>query len=186
MARLGLPTRFIAWQARSGRSAGIAERHIDLLAEVLDALADILALDLVFVPFFVGAPHDDVSVARRVAARMRHAVAVIEGERRPAVVKGVMACAALGVGTANHFAVFAASSGVPVVALYDTPYMRRKFEGLAALLPGLVLPFGLPADTREVIQAAERLMRDPGRPTLPDRFDALSWLLAMARERGRV
>ena len=49
--------------------------------------------------------------------------------------KAILGRAALAVGTANHFCVFAASMRTPVIGLYATAYMEQKLIGLAKIWP---------------------------------------------------
>lgn len=183
LAAHGIVDEYIVWQARFGSRAAISERHARVLARTLDGLAGMLGLRLVFVPFYVGGVRDDRAAARLVASRMRHDVTVVEGERRPAVVKGIVEGAQLAVGTANHFAVFAASSGVPVLALFDSEYMGRKLRGLAALAPDTVRAVPLPAESRDLVCTAQGLVAYRGRVPDFERHDVLRDLLELIEER---
>jgi polysaccharide pyruvyl transferase WcaK-like protein len=176
-AKLGLGDRYIVWQVRFGTAAGITPAHIGELARALDALAQILKADLVLVPLYLGAPRDDLWAGAQVIRRLRGTSAVLTDERRPSVVKGLMSEAALALGCANHFVVFAASAGVPTVALFETAYMRRKLEGLAAVAPGLVAPRPASASSREILAASE-LVAGAGRSTpRSERYDVVAALL---------
>jgi polysaccharide pyruvyl transferase WcaK-like protein len=151
---LGVGDRYIVWQVRFGTVAGVPLDYAEELARALDGLAETWEAELVCVPLFVGAPRDDLWAARQVIRRLRTPSAILSDERRPAVVKALIADAVLALGCANHFAVFAASSGIPTVALFATPYMRRKLEGLAAIAPRLVAPRPAGTSVREILSAA--------------------------------
>jgi hypothetical protein len=85
-------------------------------------------------------------------------------------VKAVLGRASVGVGTANHFCVFAASMGTPVVGVYATPYMEQKLVGLAKLWPDRVTALAKEAGLNPSVMSAagRRFVEDQlGRPGEP-------------------
>ena len=92
----------------------------------------------------VGQGSDDRSAAARVRRHLRVQNWSLPDELDVRTTKAILARAVLGVGTANHFCVFAASAGTPVIGLYSSPYMEQKIAGLAELWPSLVT--ALPKD----------------------------------------
>jgi len=133
-----LPERFVAAQIRFDRSNGLGPRDGDRLARLLDRVSEALQLPIVFLSFHEGAVSRDRHAAALVTDAMKAQAFVAPGPLDARLAKGVLARAELAIGGANHFCVFAASSGVPCVAVHRAPYLRHKLDGLAELWPDVV------------------------------------------------
>jgi polysaccharide pyruvyl transferase WcaK-like protein/SAM-dependent methyltransferase len=139
LAGLGVDGAFIAAQVRFGSSVGWSEADAPALAKSLGRVAKELAMPLVFVPCMTGQGADDRSAADRVRRYLDVPCMAVTQELDAMTTKAILGQASIGVGTANHFCVFAVSMGTPVIGLYATPYMQQKLVGLAELWPGRVI-----------------------------------------------
>lgn len=112
------------------------DRWMDPLAAGLDRLVEELDADVIFVPFQQGGRGlaNDALASTRVAARMRHRSrrAVLGVPLTPAQKHAALAHSDLVVGMRLHAVVFAATAGVPVVALAYDPKVRLAMESLGA------------------------------------------------------
>jgi polysaccharide pyruvyl transferase WcaK-like protein len=145
LIRNGIQEPFIAAQIRFGPSVGWSEADAEDLATSLSHLSSTLESPIVFVPCDTGDAHDDREAASRVREHLDVPSWEITEELDAQTTKAVLGRAVLGVGTANHFCVFAASMGTPVIGLYSSSYMQQKIVGLAELWPARVAP--LPKET---------------------------------------
>jgi polysaccharide pyruvyl transferase CsaB len=131
-----------------GADPDACERRI---REVLDSVLESAGGRILFLPFHraAGLPdesaaqyHDDVSVARRLCAELRHAgrAAVLSEPCSPATMAGIVARADLVLGMRLHSVIFSVAAGVPFVALEYDP----KIGGLASCagFEEFTLPFG--------------------------------------------
>lgn len=141
LARHRIPAGFIAAQMRFGPSVGWDQADSRPYARSLDRLSSELGLPIVFVPCATGVGADDRFAAARVREQLSVPSLSITEELGARTTKAVLGKAALAVGTANHFCVFAASMGTPVVGIHASPYMTHKIEGIASLWPDLVISF---------------------------------------------
>ena len=138
LGSLGVPDSFIAAQIRFGGSVGWDEGDSTAVAASLDHLAKALELPLVFVPCHTGLGPDDKYAASRVREHLNVRSWTLDEELDAPTAKAILGRAELAVGTANHFCVFAASMGTPVIGLHSSPYMTQKIVGLAELWPNRV------------------------------------------------
>jgi polysaccharide pyruvyl transferase WcaK-like protein/SAM-dependent methyltransferase len=181
LKRCGVVGDFIAAQVRFGASVGWSEADSERLAVSLDHLSSELAMPIVFIPSATGRGADDRYAAACVRKQLGVPSWAIEDELDAPTTKAVLGSAALGVGTANHFCVFAASMGTPVVGLYSSPYMEQKVSGVAELWPDRVVALPKEAGLRpeELAAAARRLLeahddarhRSRGQPSVEMRPD---------------
>lgn len=135
LSHLGVDGAFIAAQVRFGSSVGWDQFDAPALAKALSHVARDLAVPLVFVPCMIGGGVDDRSAAAQVYRHLDVPSATVTQSLDAKTTKAILGQAILGIGTANHFCVFAASMGTPVIGLYATPYMEQKLVGLAELHP---------------------------------------------------
>jgi predicted TPR repeat methyltransferase len=138
LRRRGITGPFIAAQIRFGSSVGWDTADSRRLAASLDQLSAELGLPLVFVPCHMSVGADDRTAAESVRQHLTLPSAALDNQLDAPATKAVLGRAALGVGTANHFCVFAASMGTPVVGLHASPYMEQKISGIAELWPNHV------------------------------------------------
>ncbi|MEP6993690.1 MAG: polysaccharide pyruvyl transferase family protein [Acidobacteriota bacterium] len=135
------------------------------VAGALDRLAQTTDATLVFVPFqrSARADEDDASVAARVRARLSHPerAAIFPEPRAPAQTAGWLAQCDLVLAMRLHAAIFAISSGVPVVGVAYDPKVRALLEH--AGIPSLVEPlreltgWSLQARMESALEGAESL-----------------------------
>jgi polysaccharide pyruvyl transferase WcaK-like protein/SAM-dependent methyltransferase len=160
LERNGIDGQFIAAQIRFGASVGWDEADSRSFAVSLNTLSTELELPVVFVPSATALDADD----RYAAACVRQHIDVLswtlEEELDARTTKAILGRGALGVGTANHFCVFAASMGTPVVGLYASPYMEQKIIGVAELWPQRVaaLPKATGLRPPALVAAARQLL----------------------------
>ena len=140
LRRPHVPEPFVAVQVRFG--VGFDESDCEGLANVLEELSSELDLPLLFVPCMTGSGSDDRYAAARVRAHFDVSSWAIEDELDAPTTKAILGRAVLGVGVANHFCVFAASMGTPVIGLHAVPYMEQKIKGIVELWPEIAV--GLP------------------------------------------
>ncbi len=137
LSRLG-PERdapLVAVCLRSWPVDGPPGQWEDQMARALDTFVERTGAFLVFAPFQALTRHfltDDVAAADRVMNRMaRRARAMpLDAGLRPEVLAGVLARCDLVVGMRLHSVVFAASAGVPTVALVYDPKVARLMTRL--------------------------------------------------------
>jgi polysaccharide pyruvyl transferase WcaK-like protein/SAM-dependent methyltransferase len=172
-----IPEAFIAAQVRFGPSVGWDEADSQSLALSLDQLSAEVGLPVVFVPCMTGLGADDRYSAAAVRAHLRARSWVFMEGLDAQTTKSVLGRAVLGIGTANHFCVFAASAGTSVVGLYATPYMEQKMRGLAELWPKRVAALSKDAglNPQTLVAAARHLLEthdgrngeaDPDQPSV--------------------
>ncbi|MDX1449568.1 MAG: polysaccharide pyruvyl transferase family protein, partial [Acidimicrobiia bacterium] len=110
------------------------DRWMDPLAEALDRLVDEIDADVIFVPFQHSGRGlaNDVLVSTRVAARMRNRArrAVLGTELSPTETLAAIGSADLLIGMRLHSVIFAATTGVPSVAMAYDPKVRVAMERL--------------------------------------------------------
>ena len=130
--------RMAGLDTRARSRVGVALRHWDIgvdpahweeqVALALDEFLDRRDGVAMFVPFQALREDlvDDVAVAQRVRARLRHAArtAVLDGSQSPAEKAAVLASCDLVLGMRLHSIVFAMSAGVAAVALAYDPKVR--------------------------------------------------------------
>ena len=98
----------------------LGAEHIDALAAACDHLAETYAARIQLIAFQTGyrARFDDMAAARAIQARMRHAEAAeVLAPSTPSSAVDLLGQAAMVVSTRLHGLIFAATRGVPVVAL---------------------------------------------------------------------
>jgi len=159
--RHGIPERFIAAQLRFGSSVGWEEADSHTVALSLGHLSSELGLPVVFVPCMTSSGADDRYPAACVQEHLDVPSWAVTEELDARATKALLGRAELAVGTANHFCVFAASMGTPVIGLHATPYMEQKLKGVAQLWPKRVAAFpkdvvqspaGLAAEARRLLE----------------------------------
>ena len=101
---------------------------LDRYAEIIDLVARTLGRQVLLVPMAYRGDHDDRVALRLLSSIMRTSCVLLECES-PKLTKACLAHAALGIGVANHFVIFAASVGVPCISIHASEYMRQKLEG---------------------------------------------------------
>ncbi|MFM8236995.1 MAG: hypothetical protein ACKOBG_04450, partial [Actinomycetota bacterium] len=163
LAELGATTRPFAVVSLRNRPD---PPEIGAVAELVHQLAQ-RGVACVAIPQCTEDSEDDRRVHATVAAQ---APGLLRLESLPPddVIRGIVGRSVLAVGSRYHLSVFAATAGVPAIALVDGPYTERKAEGAAAFGPGMVtiLPVTVPADT--LIAAADAACTPaPTRPVAP-------------------
>jgi glycosyltransferase involved in cell wall biosynthesis/polysaccharide pyruvyl transferase WcaK-like protein len=139
LLRRGLRGRFIAVQARLDETTGWTHSDLKLLGGALDEAASKLDLPVLLMSNMHSPDGSGDLVAGRFLSRQISATTrVIESRLSAAETKAILARAEIAVGVSNHFCVFAASSGTPVVAVYRSGYLGQKVRGLETLHPGRV------------------------------------------------
>jgi polysaccharide pyruvyl transferase WcaK-like protein/SAM-dependent methyltransferase len=131
LARNGVTGEFIAAQIRFGYGWHRAEAQE--FADLLARASSYFALPIVFVACATGLGEDDRSAAELVQRHLKSPSCIIRAELDAPMTKAVLGHATLAIGTANHFCVFAASMGTPVIGIHASPYMEQKLVGLAEL-----------------------------------------------------
>lgn len=135
---LGVHEGYVAVQARVDDSTGWTIQDVADLARQLDDLATGLDAAILLIPMMTGERSPDFVTLTAMRGALASPCAVAPASGGEDIIKGLIARASIAVGTSNHFCVFAASSGVPVVGLWKTPYLGQKLVGLAELVPELV------------------------------------------------
>ena len=135
LKRHGIREPFIAVQMRFGGSVGWSEVDSQSFAIALSGLSSALGLPVAFFPCMLSLGKDDRYAAACVRQHLDVESWSLTEELDAPTTKAILGRAALAVGTANHFCVFAASMGSPVIGIYATPYMEQKLNGLAKLWP---------------------------------------------------
>lgn len=160
LSRHGITEPFLAAQMRFGGSVGWDEADAPKVACALNGLCTELELPVLFVACHVGLGADDRAAAALVREHINCVSWALDEELDARTTKALLARASLGVGIANHFCVFAASMGTPVVGLYGSPYMKQKIIGLARLWPSRVaaLPKESGLRSPELVDAARHLL----------------------------
>jgi hypothetical protein len=140
LARHGLAGPFIAAQVRFGPSTEWWAEDAFRIGAVLSRVGEDLRLPVLFVPLShsrIGNHEQEAAVS--VSKHMRGRPMVLTENLDAPTTKAVLGEAFLAVGISNHFCVFAASMGTPVIGMYSSPYIRHKIEGLAAIERQLVV-----------------------------------------------
>jgi polysaccharide pyruvyl transferase WcaK-like protein len=109
------------------------EKHLRLLAQVVDQLASHYRLPALVVPIALQESDSDIESGHRLAALTTTAqVEVLEkSDLSPIDVKSIIGSSLGAVGVSYHFCTFALSQGVPAVCLFDGDYYKQKALGLA-------------------------------------------------------
>lgn len=132
LAMAGITGAYIAVHFRVDRNCPF-ERLKARFAEAVDCIAGELTAGVVFVPMSYAAADDDRDACRAVMQLMSTRAVLIDVAGDACLTKSLIEGAALAIGFANHFCVFAAGAGVPTVALFGTEYMEQKMRGLQGL-----------------------------------------------------
>lgn len=108
------------------------ESMVDLFASVLDEIAELYGVDIVFVPHVTGpaASKDDRRIHAEVAARMHSRNHVITREYTPSELKGIIGLFDTMFGARMHANIGALSSGIPTVAIAYS----HKTPGIMSML----------------------------------------------------
>lgn len=120
---------FIAVQFRIDENCPFSE-NIEDFARTVSLLAQRLACSVAFVPMSYADSGDDREMCATVAAHLSCESVIVDLKGDPSLTKGVLENAAMALGVANHFCVFAVSVGTPTLGLYGTEYMKQKLSGL--------------------------------------------------------
>ena len=110
----------------------LVERAYEWFAQIADHLVSERGAQVVFVPMQYLADLDDRRAARRVRDLMSnsHRVKILDGEYNEHILKGIISCMDLAIGTRYHFVVFAATSQVPCIAVALNGYYCIKHSGI--------------------------------------------------------
>jgi polysaccharide pyruvyl transferase WcaK-like protein len=151
---------FIVAQMRFGSSVGWDEADSRTFAASLDRLSLEFGMPVVFVPCMTGRGADDRYAAACVQQHLKARSWALADELDARTTKAILGKAVLGVGTANHFCVFAASMGTPVVGVHASPYMEQKITGIAELWPKRVVAVSKETglDPSALLAAARQLL----------------------------
>lgn len=125
----GITGEYIAVQFRLDENNPWNDKLL-AIANQLDQLAEYYSLPIVFIPFYYSNKLDDREACNLLANQLSSKNIVLDLDPNPALIKGILGTASVAIGVANHFCVFAASMGIPTIALYSTPYMKHKLVGL--------------------------------------------------------
>jgi len=112
-------------------------------------------------------PSEDDRRAHAGVAKLAPALRAVEPLPPDDVISGLVARAALVVGSRYHLAVFAAAAGVPALALVDGPYTERKARGAGLAGPGPVTPLPVDVSAAELIAAADAALAGPAATVTP-------------------
>lgn len=119
----------IRWAPHAGTGQDPLQKPMDLCRRLA---ADIPGIAIVFVPMLSDS-RSEVAAYRLMARNLEPTAPARVADCRsldPAGVKALIGAADLAVGYSYHFAVFALSSCVPAIGVYETDYYRQKLEGV--------------------------------------------------------
>ncbi|MBL8210405.1 MAG: polysaccharide pyruvyl transferase family protein, partial [Bryobacterales bacterium] len=156
------------------------------LAQGLDrfAAAHPGGAQLVFVPFqrFPGEQEDDLTVARRVQARLESPSHIVEGRYQPGAVAALLAESQLVVAMRLHAAIFCLGAGVRFVALTYDGKVRHLLDRVErpdlGIPPGQLTADGLNAACSRALRE-EPVVVEPLRAAARETFDRIA---ALARD----
>jgi len=166
-----VPNRISArFRRRPGDDSG-SERLTDLVARVLDRVADSRGAHVLFLPTYTLSHEGDDRICRSVGAKMSSPAWTVLSIDDPALYKGVTGHLAVLLGGRMHPAIFASAMGIPCVGLAYNP----KFNGFFELLGRREHVLDVDSFVREerVDDLAARLEGAIGHPMERDRIDAL-------------
>jgi polysaccharide pyruvyl transferase WcaK-like protein len=133
LSRYEISGRFIVAQIRLDPATDLKPQDAPKLASMLDKLAEMLELPVVFVRMYYATHNDDAVSAKQVQSFMTRQSVIIDEELSPALTKAVLKSAALAVGISYHFCIFAVSAGTPTLGLHRSAYMNHKLDGISQM-----------------------------------------------------
>jgi colanic acid/amylovoran biosynthesis protein len=119
----------------SSYSANYEKPNIIRYANLLDTIVGESNRHLIFVPISYNDEDDDRKSAQKIvdSMRFRDRVSIIHNEYTPSELRGLIGKLHFAIGTSYHFLLFALSSNVPSVGVYQNDYYKQKIEGLFSL-----------------------------------------------------
>lgn len=119
----------------SSYSTSYGKPNIILYASLLDTIVREPNRHLIFIPISYNNEDDDRKSAQKIvdAMRFRDQVTIIHNEYSPSELRGLVGKLHFAIGTSYHFLLFALSSNVPSVGVYQNDYYKQKIEGLFSL-----------------------------------------------------
>lgn len=119
----------------SSYSSTYEKPNINIYAGLLDTVVKNGDRHIVFIPISYNEGDDDRKSARQIveAMQFQDRVTVIQNDYTPSELRGIIGKLNFAIGTSYHFLLFALSSNVPALGVYQNEYYKQKIEGLFPL-----------------------------------------------------